>query len=235
MVLLHGGLSRSSSMLRSVGARLKRHFVIAAFDRRGHGRTPDTDAPFSYDAMAHETIAFIELLQRRVDLVGYSDGGIVAILVGLLRPDLICRIVAVGANYHYEGLVAVPSTGTDSASFVEWAEKYASESPDGIGHAADVWAKGNELFQREPNLKLSDLKGLQVPTLIMSGDDDLVSLTHTISMYQAIPESQLAVMPGASHALLSERPKMAARIIRRFLTQRLPVQTFMPVRRRSSI
>src|ERR1039458_7426790 len=66
VLLLHGGLSSSASLLRVLGPRLSKRFVLAAFDRRGHGRSADTDQPFSYDAMADETIAFVELLGRRV-------------------------------------------------------------------------------------------------------------------------------------------------------------------------
>ena len=90
----------------------KKRFALAAFDRRGHGRTADTDAPFSYDDMADETIAFLELLERRVYLVGHSDGANVALLVALRRPDLVHRVVLVGANYHFDGLV--PDEGLHS-------------------------------------------------------------------------------------------------------------------------
>src|SRR6204780_1449618 len=62
LVLLHGGMSSSASLLKSVGPSLAKRYRVAAFDRRGHGRTADTDEPFSYDAMADETIAFIEHL-----------------------------------------------------------------------------------------------------------------------------------------------------------------------------
>ena len=79
VVLLHGGLSSSASLLRDLGPGLAKRFAVAAFDRRGHGRTGDTDEPFSYGAMADESVAFIELLGRRVHLVGHSDGGNVAL------------------------------------------------------------------------------------------------------------------------------------------------------------
>jgi len=62
-------MSSSGSLLKSIGPPLARRYRVAAFDRRGHGRTADTDEPFSYDAMATETIAFLEYLKRRVYLV----------------------------------------------------------------------------------------------------------------------------------------------------------------------
>src|ERR1700722_11642517 len=113
IVLLHGGMSSSASLLKSIGPRLLWRYRLAAFDRRGHGRTGDTEEPFSYDAMADETIAFIEYLHRTVHLVGHSDGGNVALIVAMRRPDLVRRVVAIGANYHFEGLMPVPTFDVD--------------------------------------------------------------------------------------------------------------------------
>ena len=79
VVFLHGGLSSSASMLRTLGPRLGKKFRIAAFDRRGHGRTADTSEAFHYDAMATETVAFLQHLGKPAHLVGHSDGGVVAL------------------------------------------------------------------------------------------------------------------------------------------------------------
>ncbi|HEY5265892.1 MAG TPA: alpha/beta hydrolase [Acidimicrobiales bacterium] len=231
VVLLHGGLSSSESLLRVLGPRLSKHFALAAFDRRGHGRTADTDAPFSYEAMADETIAFLELLKRRVYLIGSSDGANVALLVALRRPDLLKRIVLVGANYHHEGLVATIDFTPESPGFPEFSEKYATHSPDGVEHAAVVVRKFVKLVTEQPTLRVHDLKSVSVPVLIMCGDDDVATLEHTVSMYNAIPESQLAVLPGASHAVLKEKTKACLLLIEEFLRGPIPPVTQSPLRR----
>ncbi len=118
-------------MLRSIGPGLAATFNVGAFDRRGHGRTADTAEPFTYEDMADETIAFVEHLDRRVHLVGHSDGANIALLVALRRPDLLKRIVVVGANYHYEGLVDFPLMSVQDPGFAPWALKYAAVAPDG--------------------------------------------------------------------------------------------------------
>jgi len=66
-------------------------------------------------------------------------------------------------------------------------------------------------------LTLKELATIAVPVLVMSGDDDVTTLSHTVEMYQAIPEAQLAVLPGTSHAVLKERTKECVKIIERFL------------------
>jgi pimeloyl-ACP methyl ester carboxylesterase len=231
VILLHGGMSSSASLLRTIGPGLARDYSIGAFDRRGHGRTADTDQPFTYESMAEETIAFIESLDRRVHLVGHSDGGNVALLVGLWRPDLIKRMVVVGANFHYDGLYNLVPMRTDTPDFDLWAQKYAAHAPDGIGHARDVVRKTNELFATGPTMTTGELANIRVPVLVMAGDDDIATLEHTAALYESIPESQLAVVPGTSHGVLKERTKESVRLIRHFLGQDLPVQTTSPIRR----
>lgn len=232
-LLLHGGMSSSASLLHSIGPRLSANFRVCAFDRRGHGRTADTDEEFSYELMADETIRFLEHIGRRAHLIGHSDGGNVALLVALRRPDLVRRIVVIGANYHYNGLVAPAEISYDGPGFIEWALRYGTLSPNGVAHARTMAEKTERMLQSGPTLTPEDLAGISVPVLVMSGDDDVVTLEHTVSMYRSIPEAQLSVVPGTSHALLKERTKECARIITTFLMSALPVETYAPVRRRT--
>ena len=231
VILLHGGMSSSESLLRKLGPRLATHFRLGAFDRRGHGRSIDTDEPFSYESMADETIAYLEYIGRRAHLVGHSDGGNVALVVALRRPDLVRRVVLIGANFHHEGLVAAPTVDFESAGFEEWAAAYASMSPNGAAHAKVMAVKSERMMNSGPTLDVAHLVQIAVPVLVMAGDDDVATLAHTCAMFESIPESQLAIVPGTSHALLKERPKECTRIITRFLTGDSPPVTFMPIRR----
>jgi pimeloyl-ACP methyl ester carboxylesterase len=231
IVFLHGGGSSSASMLRSIGPRLAKRFAIAAFDRRGHGRTGDTEAPFTYDDMASQTIAFLEVIGRRAHVVGHSDGAIVALLVAMRRPDLLDRVVAIGANYHRNGLMELTPSDTESAAFAAWAQRYADASPDGIEHARVVAHKTDVMYAGEPNLTIADLAIISVPLLVMAGDDDVATLAHTCSLYEAVPDAQLAIIPGTSHGLLKERTKESAQIISYFLRSDLPPVTETPIRR----
>lgn len=231
LVLLHGGLSSSRSLRRSVGPRLERRFAVSAFDRRGHGRTADTDDAFHYEAMADETIAFLELLGRRAHLVGHSDGGVVALLTARRRPDLVRRVVAVGANFHFAGVAGEANLTFEGPDFEEWAADFGARSPDGAGHARAVADKSLTLFATEPTLTATDLAAVATPTLVLVGDDDAVDLAHTAELYLSLPNAQLAVVPGASHGVLKERPRLCARIMTRFLTQDLPPVTLQPRRR----
>jgi pimeloyl-ACP methyl ester carboxylesterase len=231
VVLLHGGLSDSDALLDPLSAPLEEHYRVVAFDRRGHGHTADSEAPFHYDDMATETIGVLEqVVGGQAHLVGWSDGGIVALLVALRRPDLVGRLVAIGANFHHEGVLPLDFP-PDSPVVAMMAQHYAERSPDGADHFGIVAGKFMTMASTEPTLTVDDLGDVTAPTLVMVGDDDVITLAHTCALYESLPAGQLSVVPGASHALPIERPDETARIILDFLAADVPPATFMPVRR----
>ena len=219
VLLLHGGIVDSRSLLDSIGPTLGEHYCVAAFDRRGHGRTADTAEAFHYDAMADETIAVLEHLDRPAHLVGHSDGGDVGLLVAMRRPDLVQRLVMIGSNFHHAGLIPIGELTPDDSSDVYdmFATMYGECSPDGREHFDEVLAKTYEMWASEPELTPTDLGRVSVPVLVMVADDDAIALGHTCLLYESIPGAQLAVVPGASHLLPIEQPEETVRIICKFL------------------
>ena len=107
---------------------------------------------------------------------------------------------------------------------------YAEVSPDGRDHFATVLAKLAHAAS-QPGIPASDLAAVTCPMLVMSADDDLVTLEHTLTLYRALPAAQLAVIPGTSHLLLHERPRLCASLVTEFLTTD-PAPTLMPLARR---
>jgi pimeloyl-ACP methyl ester carboxylesterase len=239
VVLLHGGLGNSDDLLDSIGSGLEQDFRVFAFDRRGHGYTGDTDEPFHYDDMATHTIKVIEHLDAssgatpdassKVHLVGWSDGGIVALLVALRRPDLVDRLAIIGTNFHFEGIVDLEPVADSPPG--NMLEGYAKRSPDGAEHFAVVARKFMTMVTTEPTLTTDDLAHLEHPTLVLVGDDDMVRLDHTVALYEALPAGRLCVLPGASHAVVLERPQLVAAMIMDFLKGAEPPETLLPIRR----
>lgn len=231
VVLLHGGLGNSDDLLDSIGGGLEPRFRVVAFDRRGHGYTADTDAPFHYDDMATHAIGVLEHVDAssKVHLVGWSDGGIVAMLVALRRPDLVGRLVLIGANFHHDGILE-PDMGDEAAGGV-MLERYATRSPDGAEHFPVVTSKFMAMVTTEPTLTADDVHRIEQPTMVLVGDDDLVRLDHTVALYEALPAGRLGVVPGASHAVVIERPKLVAELVTDFLEGPEPPKTLIPIRR----
>ena len=228
VVMMHGGLSNSDA-LEDLTNTLAEHYRVVAFDRRGHGRTADTDAPFHYDDMATEAIGVLEqVVGGPAHVVGWSDGGNVGLLVAMRRPDLVHRMVVIGANFHFSGVMPIHA---DQGFLDLLRPAYVERSPDGEEHFEAHLSKAMTMIETEPTLTADDLRTIPTPTLVLVGDDDLITLAHTTELYESLPAGQLAVVPGTSHVLPMERPDETARIILHFLQADLPPATFMPVRR----
>jgi pimeloyl-ACP methyl ester carboxylesterase len=110
-------------------------------------------------------------------------------------------------------------------------QAYGEVSPDGIGHYPVVLAKMARTHLVEPTLTPADLKTIGCRTLVMVGDDDEVRLEHAVEMYRALPDGELAVVPGTSHGLLVEKLELCNQIILDFLEGEA-VATLAPIRRR---
>jgi pimeloyl-ACP methyl ester carboxylesterase len=238
LLLLHGGLCTNDTW-EAQRAAFAEHYRLFLPERRGHGHTPDVDGPFSYQVMADDTIAFIEsVVGGPAHLVGWSDGGIVALLVAIARPDLARKVVAMGANFlPGPQSSAAPDTfdqvTPDAPGMAMFRDMYAATSPDGAAHWPLVVEKVVDMIRTQPTISTDDLRRISAPTLVLVGDDDLVTLEHTVALYRAIRDSELAVVPGTSHALPMEKPEQVNRIILDYLAND-PVPTLFPVRRAPS-
>jgi pimeloyl-ACP methyl ester carboxylesterase len=232
IVLLHGGLSNGDALLDSIGPPLGEHYRLVAPDRRGHGRTADIEGPFHYEDMVDETIGVLEqVVGGPAHLVGWSDGGIVSLLLSMRRPDLVRRQVLIGANYHFEGTRPLEMADDDPLGQAMF-EAYAERSPHGGEHFPAVLEKTLPLYASEPTLNPDDLGRVTTPTLVLVGDDDIIELAHTVMLFEALPAGQLAVVPRTSHMVPMEAPQEVAHLVRDFLSADVPPQTLMPSRRR---
>jgi pimeloyl-ACP methyl ester carboxylesterase len=235
LVLLHGGLPTNETWAPQI-SELAEHFQVLTPERRGHGHTPDVDGLWSYEDMAADTIAFLEAMaDGPAHLVGWSDGGIIALLVAARRADLVRRLVVISANFDTSGVPeevmshfsALPP---HSESLTPLRSGYQATSPDGPEHWRVVFAKFVELVSREPHIATVQLGQIVCRTLVLVGDDDLMTLEHTIELFRAIPDAELAIVPGTSHFLTMEKPTLVNRLILEFL-QGAPPPTMMPIRR----
>jgi pimeloyl-ACP methyl ester carboxylesterase len=232
LLLLHGGLSDSTAWVMQTPA-LAEHYRVFLTDRRGHGKAPDTDAPFSYDEMASETIEFLEhVVGGPSALVGWSDGGIVSLFVSLRRPDLVKRQVLIGANFHHDGMADGFDLGDDpEAESVAMFKALYEATAIGPSHWPEFFAKTMKLWREQPTLTVDDVARVTVPTLVLVGDDEAIRLSHTVALYETLPEGELAVVPGTSHVLTMEKPDLVNRLIVDYLAETGPPMTLAPVRR----
>ncbi|MGH9242911.1 MAG: alpha/beta fold hydrolase [Acidimicrobiales bacterium] len=228
--LLHGGVVDTRFFDQNIDPLAER-FHVYAVDLRGHGHTADVEGPFTYDAFAQDTIEFLEtVVGGPAHLVGHSVGAAVSMFVTLRRPDLVRKLVMVSSGFHHHAAIGSGGEIDVEPVVAAFGESYGAVSPDGQDHYPVVVRKVLEMGAREPELDASDLSGITNRTLVMCGDDDIITLEHTIDMYRAIPNSELAIVPGTSHFVLQEKAAACNAIIIDFLAND-PVPTVAPVRR----
>jgi pimeloyl-ACP methyl ester carboxylesterase len=234
LLLLHGGLADADSFAQQTPILAERYRVILP-ERRGHGRTPDVAGPITYEVMADDTIAFMDALGTgAAHLVGWSDGGNVGLLVAIKRPDLVDRLVIMGSNFSAAGLLPAavaaftPDTPTTIVPMMRDMWQASAVHPEQF----DVVLEKMERCWNDYEIRLDDLAGIAAPTLVMVGDDDIMSLEHTVVLYETIPYARLAIVPGASHLAPVEQAELVNQLILEVLDSDASPSTLMPLRRR---
>jgi pimeloyl-ACP methyl ester carboxylesterase len=225
VVLLHGAFSGAAAWAAQAPALAGAGFRVLVPERRGHGHTPDVDAPLTYDAMAADTVAYLEAeAGGPARLVGWSDGAVVALLVALRRPDLVTRMVLIGQYYNSSGRMRGSRLDrwlhSDEAMEI-LREGYGRVSPDGPEHFPAVFAKTMLMIDSEPEIDLAALAAVSAPTLVLQGDRDEVTVEHGAAVAAALGDGRLAVLP-ATHALPIELPELVNSLLISFLRGVVP-------------
>ena len=219
LVLLHPGGADSRTWAANLPPLAERFHVYTP-DRRGHGRTPDVAGPITFDAMARDTIAFIEAVTRgsgRPRRLQRRRHRGIAGRVAAPRV-LVKRLVFVCGVFHHEGWLP-GSIELDEEADAFLGDWYGEVSPDGRGPLAG--GQGQAL-RGAPDRAGADgrgtWRGVTSPVLVMQGDRDEMPIEHSAALYRALPDARLAVVPGASHGLLVEQPDLCNTIIANFLS-----------------
>lgn len=220
VLVLHGGFGATDVMAFQTRALAKTRRVIAV-DTRGHGRSSDDGAAFHYTDFADDFLTLIGVLgEERVDVVGWSDGGITALLMAEKAPERVRRVVAIGAN-------ATPDGVTDEARAL--FEKATPDSPDVqeirmlYGAFSDgsrfpsVFTRLKTLYLTEPQITDAMLARIYTPTLVLVGEKDMIRPEHSRHIAGTIPRGRLEVIAGGSHAAPIESPREVNAAVLRFL------------------
>ncbi len=233
VVLLHGGLATAESWARQV-PDLAAHYRVYVPERRGHGHTADVDGPITYAAMAADTANWLEAMSLTgAHLIGWSDGGAVAALVTIDRPDLVGKLVVIGQYLSLDGewpssRAALDDMATDADTRAMFEGLHGPLSPDGPDHFPVVYEKMMRLWREEPEIPLTDIARITAPTLIMQGDGDWVRVEHSALLARTVADAELAVVPGTSHALPLEKPELVNALLLDFLKAER-ISRFLPV------
>ncbi len=223
IVFLHGGLHHFDDSFAAQRDAFARDRRVIGIDQRGHGHSPDVEAPFSYREMAEDTAALIrDLGFGPVDVVGHSDGGNVALLLAARHPTLVRRVAVSGANLRasrppeeLQRRAAMPEAQV-AERLSAFRNEFVRVAPDGAQRWAGFAAKSWRLWLTPVVITAEDLRAIQAPVLVMAGDRDIVPLEETLELYRGLARGQLLVLPGTGHDTFVQRPDAVNAALRRF-------------------
>ena len=196
VVLLHGNGGSHRSMLTQAKQLARAGYRVYSPDSRGQGANPPLEE-YHYADMAEDTYLFIKALGLEKPAVyGWSDGGIIALMLEMAHPGTCGAIAVSGANLK-------PDCGEGFEEFKAW-----------------ILEQGTPLAMmmlNEPDIEPESLRSISCPTLVTVGDKDLISVEHTRLISDNIPNSELVVVKNATHSSFIKRNPRAGRLLLKFL------------------
>ncbi len=239
LVLLHGGLMTIDDMSTPLEVFAKSHRVIAV-ELQGHGRTADTDRPFSFETMGDDIAALLTQLDiARADIVGLSLGAAVGLRTAIQRPEKVRRLVVISSPYAKSGWYdeAQKGMGQVGAAMAQHlmqtpTGRYSTQWPDPQRFPQFLDKMGKTLGGSYD--WSADVKKLPMPVMLVFADNDSVSQKHIAEFFALLgggvkepgwqntqlSRARLAIVPGYSHYNFAKAPELAP-IIDKYLADPL--------------
>jgi pimeloyl-ACP methyl ester carboxylesterase len=237
LLLIPGAFMATDSMPSWVDAFAGERAVIV-FDQQGHGRTPDTSREMSYEQFADDAAALLRALNvEHADVMGYSQGGSVALQLAIRHPSLVSKLVSMSATYRKDGWypsvfesIGGLSAETFAGSSVESAFK--EHTPD--AKAFDAYLEKMKVLNiDDQNISDEQMRSISAKTMVIVGDADGVKLEHALAMFklrgggdeeaaasgvlQKVGPARLVVLPATSHIGISGQSAVLVPMVSAFL------------------
>jgi pimeloyl-ACP methyl ester carboxylesterase len=213
LVLVHGNGLSIGSMAAQI-AFFKEHHRVIAMDSRDHGRSSDSQEPLTYEKMTDDLAALIDHLNiDSADIVGWSDGGIEALLLGIRHPAKVRKIVSMSPNLFPGRRAFYKETDDLIHSMVASMPDDVRNTPEGRREL-----KVTGMMLKEPNIDPAMLTRITAPTLMLAGDHDVIRLEHIVDIFNHLPNGQLGIFPNSTHAVPFDDPALFNAPIERFLS-----------------
>ena len=199
LLMIHGNNGSIASFESNIPYFSKKYKVIVA-DSRAQGKSYDEGDSLSFEMMADDEAALLDKLHiDSAYVLGWSDGGIVALLLAMRHTQKVIKLASTGANIWPDSTANIPAEWKNDQIYYESSKgknlKSQSEKNDWKLFLLD-W------FQ--PNILLSALHAINCPALIIGGDHDIIRIEHTVEIFQNIPHAYLWIVPDSGHGTLIE-------------------------------
>ena len=221
VILLHGGLGHSGNFGKQVPALVAAGHRVIVIDSRGHGRSARDDRPFSYERMARDTRAVMDVLGiGKAALVGWSDGACTALVLAGRIPARIAGVFFFACNVNPSGTKALDeSNPLLGRCFGRHRQDYAALSPTPDRFDALV-ADLAVMQQTQPNYSAADLAAIEVPVWSVLGEnDEFIKREHAETIARSIPGAAFRELSGVSHFAPLQRPALFNATVLEFLNR----------------
>ena len=210
LVLLHGN-GEDHHVFDRLVPLLAPGRALVGVASRGHGRSPRGGGPLTIASMSEDVEAvLVELGLEHVDVLGYSDGGNVALELALRHPARIGRMVVCGANLDPAGLrPSVLRAMVAARSGLQVSRRFWR----GAARRIELM----DLMVDDPHIAPARLARVGAPVLVVVGERDVVRPEHSRLIADSLPSGDLAVVAGVGHAVPQQRPEVLARLVDEFL------------------
>jgi pimeloyl-ACP methyl ester carboxylesterase len=215
VIMVHGGLANANYFGKVIPLLVAEGFHVVAVDSRGHGRSTRSAQPYSYELMASDVAAMMDALHLpKADLVGWSDGGIIGIVMAIRHPEHLNRVFAFGANTVPDGLIPdFDKEGVFAAFEKRAGGEYKKLSPT-PGQFDSFKQQISQMWATQPYITDEQLKTIHTPVVIADGRyDEGIKQSHDRYMASTIPDARLVILPGVSHFAMIQNPPLFARAV----------------------
>lgn len=211
LILLHGN-GEDHTYFKNQIEYFSKRFHVFAVDTRGHGKTPRGDGEFSIRRFAEDLHGFfLEHKIEKADILGFSDGGNIALVYALKYPQTIRKLVLNGANLFPRGVKRRYQLPIEVGYFL--ADRFSKKSEEAKKNAEIL-----SLMVNDPFVDPEELSKLDVPTLVVVGKHDMINEKHTRLIEEKLLNSRLAIL-GGDHFVAAKRPKEFNRVVGAFLEE----------------
>ena len=237
LLLIPGAFMAADSMPEWVEAFARERTVIV-FDQQGHGRTPDTSREMSYEQFADDAAELLRALEvEHADVMGYSQGGGVALQLSIRHPVLVNKLVSMSATFRKDGWYPAVFESIGGLSAKDFAgtpveTAFKEHTPDAKAYGAYL-EKMKALNVNDQNISDEEMRSISAKTMVIVGDADGVTLEHALAMFklrgggdeeaaasgvlQEAPAARLVVLPAMSHIGVSGESEMLVPMVSAFL------------------
>ena len=201
LLLIHGNGGSISDMRRQIAFFRKKYKVIA-MDSRDQGKSADSPDKLTYEKMTSDQAALLDHLKAGPAYVlGWSDGGIEALVLAMKYPDKVKKVAAMAANLNPTDQALHPDVVKLIKDWVAFVPPEKRQTAEGKREL-----KVTGMMLEEPNIPVEALEAIQASTLVLASDHDMIRDDHTVNIYHHIPNSELVIFPGATHMIPFDDP-----------------------------